>query len=194
MSDVFNRRTLQFGGSFSADAASINFSTNSALFQAGVGLVTQSLQISYQQPITRLYEVGTNLTYYIAGRPQGMMSMARILGPGSVTAQFYRSFGDVCLANANHLVFDVATGCQPGGAGGVGAFGSSAVNAGVGSGGSTRMYFLANNVLIQSMGLSVGAQDMIINEQLSMMFSSLEAFDNFLALEASLLFTYGKFE
>lgn len=183
MSDIFNRRTLQYGGSFAADAASINFTTGNPNFQAGVGLVTQSLQISYQQPITRLYEVGTQYTYFIAGRAQGTMSMARVLGPGIVTSQFYKSFGDVCLANQNHLALDVAAGCQPGGPGGTGA----------GSLVSSRMYFLANNVLIQSLGLSVAAQDMIINEQLSFFFTSLEAFDSFLALQLACLFTYGEF-
>lgn len=163
MADIFNRLPLQYGGSFAADAASMNFGTNAAGLGSGggTGLVTQSLQVSYQQPITRLYEVGTQFTYYIAGRPQGSINLARVLGPGSVSTAFYEVFGDVCLADQNHLVFDVAAGCSPAGA---------LV--------SNRIFYLANNVLMQSVGISVQAQDMIINEAISMMFTSLEAFDD----------------
>jgi hypothetical protein len=176
MADIFGRRPLQFGGAFAADAASITFATGNPAFASGVGLVTQNIQVSYQQPITRLYEVGTQLTYYVAGRPQGQMNMGRILGPGIVSTAFYQSFGDVCLAASNHLAFDVAAGCEPGG---------PLV--------SSRMYFLANNVLLQSIGLSVAAQDMIINESLSLFFTSLEAFDTLIDLELACLLTYNQF-
>jgi hypothetical protein len=173
MADIFGRAPLQFKGAFAADAAAINFGTGDPAFGSGVGLVTQSLQVSYQQPITRLYEVGTQYTYYVAGRPQGQINMARILGPGVVSTAFYQVFGNVCNADANHLTFDVATGCNTVGS-----------NKGA-------MYFLANNVLLQSMGLSVAAQDMIINEQLSMFFTSLEAFDDALDLELACFNAFG---
>lgn len=171
--DLFGRRPLQFGGAFAADAASINFSTGDPTFGSGVGLVTQSLQIAYQQPVTRLYEVGSQYTYYIAGRPQGTINMGRVLGPGIVASAFYRAFGNVCLANKNHLTMDVGTGCDP------------CVTT------EAQMYLLANNVLLQSVGMSVSAQDMIINESLSLMFTSLEAFDQFQDLQAACLATYG---
>lgn len=176
MADIFGRRPLAFGGAFAADAASINFATGNPQFASGAGLVTQNMQISYQQPITRLYEVGTQLTYYVAGRPQGQINLGRILGPGLVTTAFYQSFGNVCFANANHLSFSVATGCQPDG-----------------SDTGPRVYFLANNVLLQSIGLSVAAQDMIINEALSLMFTSLEAFDTLFDIELACVLTYGHF-
>jgi hypothetical protein len=173
MSDIFGRRPLEFGGAFAADAASINFNTGNPAFASSVGLVTQNLQVSYQQPITRLYEVGTQLTYYVAGRPQGQINMARILGPGPVSTGFYHTFGNVCFANSNHLTFDVATGCNEIG------------------GNKGAMFFLANNVLLQSLALSVAAQDMIINEQLSLFFTSLEAFDDLLDLEVACLEAFG---
>jgi len=173
MPDIFGRRPLAFGGAFAADAAAINFATNDPRFQSGVGLVTQNIQISYQQPITRIYEVGTVLTYYIAGRPQGQMGVNRILGPGRVTAAFYAVFGNVCNAAGNYLVFDVGTGCD--------ANNPTAV----------QMYFLIENILMQSIGLSVAAQDMIINEALSFMFTSMQAFDddNDLAIAVGTLLT-----
>lgn len=173
MADIFGRRPLAYGGAFAADAANINFATGNPAFASGVGLVTQNMQISYQQPITRLYEVGTQLTYYVAGRPQGQINIGRILGPGLVTAAFYQTFGNVCFAASNHLTFDVGTGCTETGA--------------------IQLFFLANNVLLQSIGLSVAAQDMIINEALSLFFTSLEAFDSIMELEMACLMTYKDF-
>jgi len=164
MPDIFGRRPLQFGGAFAADDAFIRFGSNVKEFgtgtggrqNPGVGLVTQNIQFSYQQPITRIYEVGTQLTYYIAGRPQGNANAARILGPSRVVAAFYEAFGNVCNAAKNFLWFTFNQGCAGPGAG--------------------RLSFRLNHVVLQSIGMSVSAQDMIINEQLAFFFTSLEAF------------------
>jgi hypothetical protein len=125
---------------------------------ASTGLLTQQLGVQYQQPITRLYEVGTQKTYYVAGRPQGSANIARILGPGTVMAELYECLGDVCKADKNDLCFCVEANClgnseQP-------------FNA---------MSLCIKNVVLQSLGFSVQAQDMIINEQMSLFFTALLA-------------------
>lgn len=158
MADIFGRRPLQFGGAFAADDAAVRFGSNVGGFASGVGLVTQQLQFSYQQPITRIYEVGTQLTYYIAGRPQGNASAARILGPGRAVAAFYESFGNVCNVSRNYLWFEFNQGCQGEGEG--------------------TLKFMLQHVVLQSVGMAVGAQDMIINEQLAFFFTTMEAVAN----------------
>ncbi len=93
--DIFSRRALEFGGAFAADSARLEFSLDCTYDDDGeegtpevpiitTGLLTQQVSISYSQPITRLYEVGSQKTFYVAGRPQGQANIARILGPGIV--------------------------------------------------------------------------------------------------------------
>src|SRR5687768_10439908 len=160
--DIFGRRALEFGGAFAADSAQIELVLNCDADNDGVadfestGLLTQQLNVQYQQPITRLYEVGTQKTYYVAGRPQGTANIARVLGPGTVMAEFYACLGDVCRADANDLCFCVQANCvgNP----------DQDFNA---------MQIGLKNVVLQSLGFSIAAQDMVINEQLSLFFTAL---------------------
>ena len=167
--DIYGRTGTDFGGSFAADAAAIVFSGGSGgaggdlTGAGGVGLLTQQLQVSYQQQISRLYEIGSNFTFLVMGRSQGQFSVARILGPRPVQTAFYSKFGNVCNAATNIISLQMATGCQTSGSGG-----------GVVGGLGQLSYLLRNCVLI-SIALSVAAMDMIINEQLQGMFISLDS-------------------
>lgn len=151
MPDIFNRNTDQFGGSFSADQASVTFP---ALAGGGAdaGLLMQNMQVNYTQQITRLYELSSPAIYYVGGRTAGQASVGRVIGPRKIAAAFYQTYGDVCNAASNTLHFAMVTGC--------------------GAASGSRAAYTAHFVVIQSVGLSVGAQDMLINEQLAMMFSS----------------------
>ncbi len=158
--DIFGRRPLEFGGAFAADSACINLGLECEDDEGNPiaieGLLTQQLSIQYQQPITRLYEVGTQKTFYVAGRPQGTASIARILGPGNVMAEFYECLGDVCNADKNDICFCVEANC----------LGNPDQD-------FQGMSICLKNVVLQSIGISVQAQDMIINEQLSLFFTAM---------------------
>lgn len=156
-SDIFGRRPLEFGGAFAADSAHIILDLECQGTAGGAGLLVQQLNVQYQQPITRLYEVGTQFTYYVAGRPQGNATIARILGPGNVAPEFYSCLGDVCNANINDLCFCVKADCL------------SNPNP------SDGMQIGLKNVVLQALGMSIQAQDMIINENLSIFFTALIA-------------------
>lgn len=151
MSDIFNRQSDVFGGSFTADQAKVTFP---ALAGGGAeaGLLMQSLQASYTQQLTRLYELSSAAVYYVAGRTAGQASAGRVVGPRKVAGAFYKTYGDVCNAKTNTLHFSMAAGC--------------------GDGQASRSSFTAHFVVIQSVGFSVGAADMLINEQIGMIFSS----------------------
>ena len=129
--------------------------TVGVLSDAGTGFIIQTLSIQYQQPITRIYEVGSQDTYYVAGRPQGTVNVAAVIGPGKLTAAFFESIGNVCNAAGNDLTFGVQPGC----------LGSSYKYPGT--------QFIAKNIVLQSIGVSVAAQDMVINQQLSLFFTAL---------------------
>ncbi len=155
--DIFNRRTDTFGGSFSADSASITFPNVLGLagqFAGNFGLLVQRMNAAYQQQVTRLYEVGSPSIYYVAGRTSGDISLDRIVGPSTLQQLFYKKFGDVCMAPSNTLDFSLRTGC-------------SDLRGGTAS-------FTAYFCVITGLGLGIQASDSLINENLRMMFSSFE--------------------
>ncbi len=162
--DLFGRRALEFGGAFAADSACINLNLSCIDDESPLsieGLLTQQINIQYQQPITRLYEVGTQKTYFVAGRPQGQANIARVLGPGNIMAEFYTCLGDVCNAASNDICLCVESNC----------IGNQDQN-------FSGMNICLKNVVLQSVGFAIQAQDMIINEQTSLMFTSLLAEDS----------------
>jgi hypothetical protein len=160
MADIFNKATNRFGAAWSADGAAVSFAGQAAGL-LGAGMIVQQVNIGYQQQVTRLYEIGSNLTYYVAGRAQGNMTVGRIVGPGVIMSAFYQRFGDVCNASQNTINLYIGTGCATGATPGVTAT-------------FTNARFKMSYVVLINVGISVGAMDMVINEQLQCMFISLE--------------------
>lgn len=164
MADIFSRAGNAFGGSFAADAASVSFAfaefADNALGgdAGGVGLLTQNLQFQYQQAVTRLYEIGTNLQFFISGRTQGTATLGRVLGPRPVQVEFYQKYGNVCTAETNNIDFRADTACEVDGDG---------LSGGVYS-------FKIKHCVITNIAVSVRAEDMVISENLQLMYNSLE--------------------
>ena len=145
--DVFSRE-VTFGGAFSADGARITFA------DLGAGLLVQNLNYQYQQSISRLYEVGSPDIYLVAGRTQGTVTMNRVVGPKRILPEFYQQYGNVCNAGNNNIKFSAATGC--------------------GGAVSTRQVIDIRHAIVTALGGAVNANDMIINESLTMMFLYLQ--------------------
>lgn len=159
MADIFSRENDAYGGSFAADGAAITFPQFGGVGAGGgVGLLVQNISVQYSQMITKIYELGTKNCYYIGGRSQGSMSMSRIIGPRPIQLDFYQKFGDVCDAATNNIDISVRTGCPTGGTQ------EGAVRPSV---------YSCKFCVIMTIGMSVAAQDMVINEQLQMMFGSM---------------------
>lgn len=166
MADIFNRNTDFFGGSFAADQGFITFPR---LLQGGVavganiGLLIQRLAMTYQQQVTRLYEVGRPAIYYVGGRTNGDAGIDRVIGPRTLSDAFYTTYGDICRARTNTLDFTVQNGC--------GEAGFAQNTAGPFNFGFVA--YTAHFCVITTVGVNVAAADMIINESLRLMFSSL---------------------
>lgn len=178
MADVFAREGNDFQGSFASDGAKVVFS-NPAPSTAtsgsgagtgaqnsdflGVGMLTQQLSVQYSQAITRLYEIGTNFTFLVAGRTQGQITLARVLGPRPVQLAFYTKYGNVCNADTNNINFETETGCRQG-------QNANALTGDIQGGLGTGHKFGIHNAVITNLGVTINAQDMMINEQITMMF------------------------
>lgn len=160
MADIFTRTEVDFGGAMHAQFGIIVASGGLT------GVLMQNIQLSYQQAVTRLYELGTgggtagvgNKTkvYYVGGRAQGSMSIAHVIGPGVSIKAFYDNFGDVCRAKCNTCLIDLTPNICA--AGGVGA----------------KAKYLAKYCVLVSVGMSVAAQDFVMNENSQLMFTGLE--------------------
>jgi hypothetical protein len=166
VADVYSRASQNLAGVIPVDAAKITFAGDgSTVF--GVGMLTQNIQINYQQQVNRLYEVGTNNTYFIGGRTQGQMGVGRVIGPRAVQVAFYTKYGNMCNARTNTInLSSIGSIC-----------GTDASLTGVvlsqGQTGQASKYSM-KFCIITNIGITIGAQDMVVNEQLQLMFVSLE--------------------
>jgi len=155
--DIFGRLPPDFGGAFGADSAVVAFAVGpgGASIAGGVGLLTQSLQFKYTQQINRIYEVGSRAVFYVVGRTQGSAGVSRVLGPRPVLLAFYQAYGNACYAGQNVLLFQVASGCNlPGDTG-------------------AQLAFAMLGVVIVDLEVSVKADDMLVGEQLQLMYTAL---------------------
>lgn len=144
--DLFQRQ-VELGAPLAADAT--------RLVLAGIAdedMLAQNVAIQYQQNINRLWEVGSFKTFFIAGRTQGTLQVKRVIGAKGVGTEFIKKYADVCNIRGNFIALQFNAGC--------------ADAAGVGG-------MSAEGCVITSVGYSVSAADMIINEDIAMMFAKL---------------------
>ena len=144
MADIFNR-TVSFGNAFKSEDVNISFSGIS------VGMLVQNLNVGYQQQINRLWELGSQKQYYIAGRSGGNFAIAKLAGPSGGTQQFVSTYGNVCNAPSNTIQFNYGGGwCTGGTSGGL----------------------KLHHAVIQNVGFVVSSNDMIVNENVSGIYAS----------------------
>ena len=146
--DIFNR-VVDLGAPLAADA------TRMLLPYVGdEDFLLQSVVIQYQQRITRLWELGSAKTYFFAGRTEGTIQAKRIIGAKNASLAFIKQFGDVCNMAGNHLTITMDAGC------------TSPVNQGA---------LTCSGCVINGVSYSVQAQEMIINEDVHIMYARLES-------------------
>jgi hypothetical protein len=139
--DIFGR-TVEYGGSFPADMATVTFGklTNTK------GAVVQRLMLAYQQMLTRLYEIGSGMYYFVGGRAAGEANMDKIVGPSDIVDQFIATYGDICSPEA--LQINLSAGCNN-------VSGSAS--------------YLCGDCVATGIGLSVASQDMLITQNCRLM-------------------------
>lgn len=141
--DIYGR-DVDLGDPISADAARITIPNCSD------GLLVQSLQVNYQQDVTRLYELGSPKIYFVRGRSQGQVAMGKIVGATGPSKACILQYGDVCNIRNNNLGIDFSQGCST-------------------TGGKSRIAM--NGCVITSIAYSVSTPDMIVNENITMLFA-----------------------
>lgn len=205
MADIFGRQEQVYAGGLTSDASWM-FWAGMASGGLGMLITQMSIQYSQPirrifeiGPWTSVGSMVGQPVYYVAGRPEGSLQLGRIAGPVAVLGGFYKNYGNICN-HLNSLMFVSSTGCLTGGAGATPSPGVPTLGAGaapfpgtpggpgvvdrisaVGTfGAATRLDpFLGwymNGLVIQSLGLTAQAQDMMVMESVQMQFISLRLF------------------
>lgn len=156
MADIFGRANSGFGGAFTSALAQINISGD------GAGdidkILITNLQANYNQPISRVYEIASDRTYFVVGRPDGNGNIGSVFGPKRYSQIAYQRLANPCNANNVEFKFDQNASCDEQG------------NP-TGRGWGRRL----TRVVLQSLGFQVNAQDMLINENIGFQFATLES-------------------
>lgn len=146
---------LDFGG---AGAAAGLFA-----FGAGAaGALVQQVELTCERTVNMIYEIGSSNVYYVGDRRRGTARFNRVVGGSATFKNMINQFGNLCNSSGNNIVMTVgASSCAPA-AGGVGGVATTPVT-----------YTLLSATL-NSLGLSVTAQDIVVTESMSFMFIDLE--------------------
>jgi hypothetical protein len=178
---VYERQKTAFAGSFSSDLSAMSVAGSA---QLKLGIV-QNVQLSFAQQIARIYDVsnggvatgaagGAVPVFYVGGRTQGQATIARVIGPQSgALCDFYSAIGNVC--QPQDLTFTFRGGCAPS-ADGVGTNKSVVVplaGNGTGIGSAESVGYTIVAAVMTNLGLTVGSQDMIVNENITLMFANM---------------------
>jgi len=139
-------RTATVGEPFSADDTELLF-----VGASSQSLVVQQLGITYQQNITRLWEIGTDKQYFVSGHQEGGMTMARVVGPKPLVGEFLTQYGDVCNIQSNHITLWVKGSC-----------------------GTEAGQIKATGCVVTRVAYSINAQDMVINESVNLLVARVE--------------------
>lgn len=150
-------------GVFSANKVKLQFAATGTPSPIS-GVLVQSINFTYSQNISRIYEIGDQAQnsgqanmYYVVGRTQGQAAVQRVVGPQATITQIYSQYGDACKACVNDLVLNLNSNEQA-----------------CCSTGDVALTFTLKFCVLQQVGAALNANDMIVNENTSIMFSDLE--------------------
>ena len=118
----------------------------------------QNMQVSHQQPVQNLFEVGSNKRYYVIGKSSGTFSISQILGFGTAVLRQVTNLADPCQAPTERRM----TVSFPN------SFCDGANKAG------QTLTLTLEGVLLQSMGFSTQAQDNLISSQVQGVMTELQ--------------------
>jgi hypothetical protein len=191
--DVLGRQDQILRGGLSSDSMFMSWPDLTEV-GGGLGLLIQQVGLSYAQNIRRVFEIGPGVipsagggignaegsaafcdepglgaiqqalcatraqpTYYIISRPEGQLQMGRFVGPNVLTACFYRKYGNACGPNV--ITLSGKAGCSP----------NDTV---------PKMTWILSGVTLSSISMNVTGQEMVIQENLSLIYSNLKLLIN----------------
>lgn len=138
-----------FNGAFCSDNVQLRFGSAGAK----KGAMVQSAQWQCQRNINMLYEIGSSATYYVGNRRQGTAQFTRVVTGSKEFKTLITDYGDICAPKP--ITVDTKT---------------AACGGGVAAGG---VVYTLEFATLTSVGASVTAQDVVVNENIGFMFTDL---------------------
>lgn len=162
MPSIFGKNSeAEYGGAFrTVGKAQGGTGVTFGGIAGGVSLI-QNMQVSHQQPVQNLFEVGSNKRYYVIGKSSGTFSISQILGFGPTVLSNVTALADPCSVPGGRILTISFPNSY--------CTGAEAKNA---KGGSLTLTL--KGVLLQSMGFSTQAQDNLISTQVQGVMTELE--------------------
>lgn len=157
MANIFETKDQAIGGAFTAENCALDLG-------AGVtGAIVQRVQFNIERPINFIYEippaVGQDLkVYYIGGRRRGQATFERVVGGSATFQAFIKDYGGLCDKQGNDIKLTAQGGCQIAG----------------GDGQAQTITYILKTPKITALGASVSAQDIVIVENVQMVFLDLQ--------------------
>lgn len=155
MSSIFGENSsANYQGAFRTTAGT-------ALKFAGKDLtLVQNLQVSHQQPVQPLFEVGSNKRFYVVGKAGGTFTIGQVLGFGNEALKGITELANPCVGNRQLNLLIPNSYCTVDGK----------------NGGTLSLSL--RGVLVQQVGFTVAAQDNLINSNVSGIMVDLEYTDS----------------
>ena len=153
--DIFSREAA-IGQPYKAESSTL------LLPDSATALVVQSMNIQYQQQISRIWEIGSNKQYFIGGRTQGNLQMGSVVGPTAINSELLRNLGDVCKIKDDDAVRTQSIGFQMGNP----CKSDEAVAA-----------IMCLGCVLTSVGFRVASADMVVNQDMTVMFAHLKLYE-----------------
>jgi hypothetical protein len=116
--DVFGyKRNPKPRGVFSTEDSKLVFGSGSGIDAADGGYLVQNWNVSYQQQVQEVFEIGSNALYWSKGRPQGTGTLGRLIGDKDVSTPSSSGFFpeeayDICKGGATLVLEAVGGHCE----------------------------------------------------------------------------------
>lgn len=158
MANIFENVDQTVGGAFTAENCSLDLGAGVA------GAIVQRVQFNIERPINFVYEIpakpkAEQKVYYVGGRRRGQATFERIVGGSATFSAFIKTYGPLCDKPGNDITLTATGQCAIGGAASTPS--------------QTTSYKL-KTPKITALGASVSAQDIVIVENVQMVFLDLQ--------------------
>jgi hypothetical protein len=164
MANIFEKTDQSIGGAFTAENCIMQMKGKGG--KAIEGAIVQRVQFNIERPINLIYEIPTSAAangvanqkvYYVGGRRRGQATFERIVGGSGTFKAFVDGYGPLCESASDNIILTAKGGCKIG-----------AAPAGKG------ISYTLKTPRITALGGSVSAQDIVIVENVQMVFLDLE--------------------
>lgn len=170
MANIFEgNNDQQIGGAFTAENCTLEMT--GAQGAAITGAIVQRVQFTIERPINFIYEIPNTpndaRVYYIGGRRRGQATFERVVGGSGTFKAFVDTYGPLCNQPGRDITLSAKGGCQIAGAVPAGQQGPANRPA-------QGTKYTLKVPKITALGASVSAQDIVIVENVQMVFLDLE--------------------